>query len=272
MIKEDLVSIIMPTFNSERFVEESINSIINQTYTNWELIITDDNSSDNTRAILQKYSSEYKRIKMFLLYQNCGAGYCRNNSIKHACGRYIAFCDSDDRWTPDKLERQVTFMQEKKCCLCYSSYYTCDENSELTGVVIVPPKLTLKDLKHDNKIGCLTGIYDTTFFGKFYMPPIRKRQDWAMFLNIMKKCKVAYGITDKLAYYRIRTCSISRNKHELIKYKAEVYSNIFGYTKFKAYSYLYFLFIPSYLTKLVKNSYYSKKFLKEHNKNKKKKK
>ena len=114
-------------------------------------------------------------------------------------------------------------------------------------------------MKHDNKIGCLTGIYDTSFFGKFYMPPIRKRQDWAMFLNIMKKCEVAYGITDPLAYYRILNNSISRNKHTLLKYNAEVYSSIFGYSKFKAYSYLYFMFMPSYMLKQVKNKYYSKK-------------
>ena len=95
MLKEDLVSIIMPTYNSADFVEESIESILSQTYTNWELIITDDNSTDDTRLILQRYASEYKNIKYFFLYQNSGAGYCRNNSIKHAQGRYIAFCDSD---------------------------------------------------------------------------------------------------------------------------------------------------------------------------------
>jgi glycosyltransferase involved in cell wall biosynthesis len=269
MLKEDLVSIIMPTYNSADFVEESIESILSQTYTNWELIITDDNSTDDTRLILQRYASEYKNIKYFFLYQNSGAGYCRNNSIKHAQGRYIAFCDSDDRWVPEKLERQVKFMHEKKCCLCYSSYYTCDEESNLNGIVKVPPKLTLKSMKHDNKIGCLTGIYDTSFFGKFYMPPIRKRQDWAMFLNIMKKCEVAYGITDPLAYYRILNNSISRNKHTLLKYNAEVYSSIFGYSKFKAYSYLYFMFMPSYMLKQVKNKYYSRKFKRMYRKKKK---
>ncbi len=271
MIKEELVSIIMPTYNSEKFVEESIESILSQTYPNWELIITDDNSSDNTRAILQRYAAEHKKIKIFFLYQNSGAGYCRNNSIKHARGRYIAFCDSDDCWAPEKLERQLSFMQEKDCCLCYSSYYTCNEQSELTGVVKVPPTLTLKDMKHDNKIGCLTGIYDTTKFGKFYMPPIRKRQDWAMFLNILKKCKIAYGITDELAYYRILDNSISRSKHTLIKYNAEVYQSIFGYSKFKAYSYLYFCFMPSYLAKQMRIKYHSMKLLKKLGGKKKKK-
>ncbi len=270
MIKEDLVSIVMPTYNSAKFVEESIESIIHQTYPNWELIITDDNSSDETRSILQRYASEYKNIKIFLLYTNSGAGYCRNNSIKHAQGRYIAFCDSDDCWMPEKLERQLAFMHENDCCLCYSSYYTCNEQSEIIGVVKVPPKLTLRDMKHDNKIGCLTGIYDTTKFGKFYMPPIRKRQDWAMFLNILRKCEVAYGITDELAYYRILNSSISRNKHTLLKYNAEVYSSIFGYSKFKAYSYLYFCFLPSYFAKQLKNKYHSKKLLKRLRKKKKK--
>ena len=196
-----------------------------------------------------------------------GAGYCRNNSIKHAQGRYIAFCDSDDLWLPQKLERQMKFMHEKQCCLCYSSYFCCNEKSELTGVVKAPPTLTLKDMKHDNKIGCLTGMYDTSLYGKFYMPPIRKRQDWAMFLNILKKCKVAYGITDELATYRILDNSISRKKFTLLKYNAEVYRSIFGYSKIKAYSYLYIIFMPTYFIKQIKNSHHSKKLLRKMKKN-----
>ncbi len=264
MIKDDLVSIIMPTFNSAQHVEESIKSILAQTYTNWELIITDDNSTDDTRLILQRYASEHKRIKYFFLYKNSGAGYCRNNSIKHATGRYIAFCDSDDSWTPDKLERQLDLMEQKKCCLCYSAYYTCDEeDGSINGIVKVPEKLTLKDMKHDNKIGCLTGIYDSTWFGKFYMPTFRKRQDWGMFLKIMIKCEVAYGINEPLAYYRVNENSISSNKKSLVKYNAEVYKSIFGYSDLKAYCYLYFIFIPSYLTKKFKNWIASRKLMRE---------
>lgn len=261
MQKDELVSIIMPTYNSADHVEESIKSILAQTYENWELIITDDNSTDDTRLILQRYANEHKRIKYFFLYQNSGAGYCRNNSIKHARGRYIAFCDSDDCWKPEKLERQVRFLEEKKCCLCYSGYYTIDEKSEINGVVKVPPTLTFKQLKHDNKIGCLTAIYDTSRYGKFYMPPIRKRQDWAMFLSIMKKCRIAYGITDELAYYRILDNSISRNKSRLLKYNAEVYSSMFGYSKLKSWSYLYCVFMPHYMVKQMKNRRHSKRLM-----------
>lgn len=266
MIKEELVSIIMPTYNSADHVEESIKSILAQTYQNWELIITDDNSSDDTRLILQRYATEHKRIKCFYFYQNGGAGYCRNNSIKHSRGRYIAFCDSDDMWMPDKLERQVNFIQEKKCCLCYSGYYTVDEQSNINGVVKVPPTLTLKQLKHDNKIGCLTAIYDTSLYGKFYMPPLRKRQDWAMFLSILKKCKIAYGITEELAYYRILDNSISRKKSRLLKYNAEVYSSMFNYNKLKSWSYLYCVFMPHYMVKQMKIGYYSRKLMKERRK------
>jgi len=127
-------------------------------------------------------------------------------------------------------------------------------------------------MKRDNKIGCLTAIYDVQRLGrKFFMPSIRKRQDWAMFLNILKKCKIAYGITDELAYYRILDNSISRSKHTLIKYNAEVYQSIFGYSKFKAYSYLYFCFMPSYLAKQMRIKYHSMKLLKKLGGKKKKK-
>ena len=269
MQKGELVSIIMPTYNSADHVEESIKSILAQTYENWELIITDDNSTDDTRLILQRYANEHKRIKCFFFYQNGGAGYCRNNSIKHARGRYIAFCDSDDCWIPEKLERQVRFLEENKCCLCYSAYYTIDDKSEITGVVKVPKTLTFKQLKHDNKIGCLTAIYDTSFYGKFYMPPIRKRQDWAMFLSIMKKCHIAYGITDELAYYRILDNSISRNKSKLLKYNAEVYSSMFNYSKLKSWSYLYCVFMPHYMVKQMKNRRHSKRLLRKIGKGKK---
>lgn len=112
-MNEDLVSVIMPAFNSERYIVESIESILNQTYRNIELLITDDGSEDNTISIIKSYAQKDSRVKAFFLNGNTGAGSARNNSIKHAKGRYIAFCDSDDVWLPEKLEKQIRFMQEK---------------------------------------------------------------------------------------------------------------------------------------------------------------
>lgn len=240
----------MPCYNANKYIGKSIDSILNQNYRNLELLITDDNSNDEeTIRILKEYEQKDSRVKVFYLKENGGAGVARNNSIREAKGRYIAFCDSDDRWFPDKLEKQIAYMTKKKCSLCFSSYLCCDYTGKHKGIVIAPSKLTLSELKHDNKIGCLTAIYDTKPYGKFYMPTIRKRQDWALFLMIMKKCEVAYGMVEPLAYYRKTPESISRKKLTLLKYNAKVYQHVFGYSIPTSYLYLFLIFLPTYFIK-----------------------
>lgn len=253
-MKKDLVSIIMPSYNASKYIGASIDSILNQTYNNLELLISDDHSSDpETIELLKQYAEKDKRIRLFLLPKNNGPGYARNNSIKEAKGRYIAFCDSDDRWMPDKLEKQIAFIQKKQCCLSFSSYLICGANDEHKGIVIAPSVLTLTSLKHDNKIGCLTAIYDTQPYGKFYMPTIRKRQDWALFLTILQKCDKAYGMIEPLAIYRKAPEGISRKKFKLISYNAKVYQHVFGYSKILSYAYLFTIFMPAYFTKRIMN-------------------
>lgn len=251
---EDLVSVIMPTYNEGALLEESIKSILNQTYRNLELLITDDCSTDEkTLSILKKYKELDERVHVFFLKENCGSGYSRNVSIENAKGRYIAFCDGDDRWVPTKLERQIAFMREKNYPVTYSSYIICNNKGKEKGIVVAPKKITYSMLKHDNKIGCLTAVYDTKLLGKkYFMPLIRKRQDWALFLTMLKDCKVAYGIKSPLAYYRVRAGSLSKNKFSLIKYNASVYQKILGYSPVKSYFYLTFVFLPSYFTKVLK--------------------
>ena len=250
MIEEDKVSVIMPSYNTGKMICESIDSILSQTYNNIELLISDDHSSDaETIRILKEYALKDSRVKVFFLERNGGAGVARNNSIQQATGRYIAFCDSDDRWLPEKLERQIAFMKEKDCCLSFTSYFTCTYEGTINGKVIVPKTLSLLQEKRDNKIGCLTAIYDTSKYGKFYMPTIRKRQDWALFLNILKKCQLAYAIQEPLAIYRDVPGSISSNKLNLIQYNAKVYKVVFGYSNLKAYTYLAIFFLPTYLQK-----------------------
>lgn len=250
---KDLVSIIMPTYNSSRFVAESIESILRQSYSNFELLITDDVSTDNTFEILKSYAQKDNRIKIFRLDCNMGAGYARNKSIQEAKGRYIAFCDSDDTWMPNKLEKQIRFMQKNNYCFCFASYFTCNEEGNRQGIVIAPSSVSLTDTKRDDKIGFLTAIYDTTYHGKFYMPTLRKRQDWAFVLLILKKCKRAYAVKEPLACYRRAKGSISHNKFTLIKYNAKVYSTVFGYSVLHAYIYLFTLFLPAYTLKVIKN-------------------
>ena len=253
-MEQELVSVIMPTYNAAKYLRGSIESILNQTYSNWELLISDDASTNpETKEILEYYQKKDSRIKVFFLPRNLGPACTRNNSIAKAKGRYIAFCDSDDRWMPQKLERQIKFMQEKKCCLSYTSYLVCDEDDKECGIVIAPKHLTLTDLKRDNKIGCLTAIYDTTKHGKFLMPTIRKRQDWALFLIIMKECKEAFAIQEPLAYYRHRKKSISQNKTSLIKYNIKVYKDVFGYSQTKSTMYFLGVFMPTHMYKVITN-------------------
>lgn len=127
--------------------------------------------------------------------------------------RYIAFCDSDDRWIPEKLKIQINYMSEKKCALCCATYLICNSNYETTGINIPPRRITYNMIKRDNKIGCLTAIYDTKALGKkYYMPTIRKRQDWAMFIQILQQYKVCYAYTTPLAFYCVRKNSVSRKK------------------------------------------------------------
>ena len=139
---QHLVSIITPSYNCAKYIEETIQSIQAQTYTNWELLITDDCSTDESVDIIRNYSATDSRIKLFILKENSGAGVARNNSIKEARGRFIAFCDSDDRWYPNKLECQLAFIKENGCALSYASYDVCDELGHKTGHVNCLSKLT----------------------------------------------------------------------------------------------------------------------------------
>lgn len=264
-MQKALVSVIMPTFNASRFLADSIESILGQTYEELELLITDDGSTDAlTLQILKDFSQKDSRVKVEYLQGNSGSPYARNQSIQRAKGRYIAFCDSDDRWMPEKLERQIRFMTEKDCALCYSSYIVCDDNDEETGIFIAPERITFNMMKHDDKIGCLTAIYDAEKMGqKYYLPLMRKRNDWGLFLAILRDCRVSYGISEPLAWYRQRANSLSSNKLSLVAYNIQTYVAVLGYPRWKAVLYFFFIFLPTYYIKVLKRKRDSKKFLLE---------
>ena len=251
-MEQDLVSVIMPTFNEVQYLSESIERVLGQSYLNLELLITDDCSSNvEVRSMLLHYAEKDSRVRIFFLEKNMGPGYARNNSIAEAKGRFIAFCDSDDYWAKDKLEKQVAFMKECNACLSYTSYYMCDSEGMVHGMVRAPKKMTFSRLRRDNKIGCLTAMYDASICGKMFMPTLRKRQDWGLFLLILKKFGVAYGMKEPLAYYRKRKGSISMKKRELIKYNKQVYQKVLGYSKIKATLYFWMVFMPTYFSKKV---------------------
>lgn len=247
-----LVSIITPSYNSANFVVDTIEAILRQTYPHWELLITDDCSTDNSVEIIEEYTRKDLRIKLQKLEKNSGAGVCRNKSIEAARGRYIAFCDSDDVWMPQKLEKQLAFMEKKGCALSYSSYILMDEDRNEKGIMVCMRKIDFASMKRDDGIGCLTAMYDTEKVGKMYMSSIRKRQDWGLWLEILAKCKVAYGIKEPLAYYRIRSGSISNNKFALVKHNINVYRIILKFSTLKAYLFFLFVFMPTYLWKQLK--------------------
>ena len=221
-----LVSIITPCFNSEKYISQAIQSVISQTHENWELLLVDDCSSDETFAILLNFTSQDARIKAFKLDNNSGAGVARNFAIQQVQGNYIAFLDADDLWKPEKLEKQLNFMQTQNIPFTFSFYETIDETGNFRNEILTTPsKITYKQLYFCNWIGNLTGIYSVDFFGKIPISPIKKRQDWMLWLQIVKQIKTASPVLESLAYYRVREDSISASKWKLIKYNFKVYRN-----------------------------------------------
>lgn len=221
-----LVSIITPTYNSGNYLTETIESVLKQTCIDWELLIVDDCSVDNSKEIAKRYSLDDCRIKTIQLKQNSGAAIARNRAIEIARGRFIAFLDSDDMWLPHKLETQIKFMQENDVALCYSAYEKLYEDGSSAGTINVPDKVSYKDLLKVCSIGCLTAIYDNEKVGKVYMPLIRKRQDLGLWLRILKQVPYAYGINEVLAQYQLRDDSISANKKVAAQYTWRLYRDI----------------------------------------------
>lgn len=242
------VSIITPSYNSEKFISETIASIQKQTLQDWELIITDDCSTDSTVNIVKGLIEEDNRIKLYCLDSNMGAGAARNNSINKSKGRYIAFCDSDDQWKPSKLEKQVKFMKTHKLAFTYTSYEIINEDGKLIGKVSSPTNLSYQDMLRNNYVGCLTAIYDSKIIGKHLMSEIRRRQDWVLWLKIFKIIKQTKGMSEKLALYRDRSNSISSNKTQMIKYNWIVYNKELNFSKLKSF-FLMINFIFYYVKK-----------------------
>jgi len=205
-------------YNGERFVSQTIESVLNQSYTNWEMIVIDDGSKDKGPDIVNQYALNNDKIKLFS-QPNGGSAAARNNGIRRAKGQYIALLDADDTWNPDFLQKQLKLMKDKNALLVYSSHTRIDEhNNECLRPFIVPEKISYHDLLKTCYISCLTGVYDTSQFGKVYLKEDMKslRDDYVYWLEIMKKVKVAYGNKEIIANYRILSSSLSRNKRKVI--------------------------------------------------------
>ena len=233
-----LVSIITPMYNNEDVIKETIDSVSNQSYSNWELILVDDFSSDETVKTVQPLVLENSRIKLFQHSKNRGAAKARNFGTEMAKGSYIAFLDADDLWCSNKLELQLEAL--KRADVCFGSYELVDANTKPLKVKVKAIKsLSYKKLIKANYIGNLTGIYNSSKLGKIYTKDLKKRQDWLLWLEALKRSKMpAIGISDTIAYYRITEGSLSSNKVNLIKYNFDVYRNGLGFSFPKSLLYM----------------------------------
>lgn len=243
----DKVSIITPLYNSEKYISQTIKGILSQTYTNFELIIINDKSKDNSLNICKSFLDD--RIKIINLEKNVGVCVARNIGLDNACGKYIAFCDSDDVWHPTKLEKQIAFMKKMDAKISCTSYNRIDENNNIIGKVEVDKTITYTDMLKNNQVGCLTLIYDRDFFGKKNFKEISKNEDYLLWLELVKESKIIYGLDEKLANYRVLKNSRSSNKFKT------VYNRWIIYRKYENLGYLesiyYILFYI--FTALLKN-------------------
>lgn len=218
----------MPTYNCGRFISESIDSVLKQTVKDWEIVIVDDCSTDNTVEVLKPYLAAYPNIRYHCLEKNGGPAAARTEAIRMAKGRYVAFLDSDDLWSADKLEKQIAFMERTGAAFSCTAYEEMNEAGESLHVVCIPPEKTdyNKMLRLSNPIGNLTVMYDQQKLGKYAVPPIRKRNDFALWLRILKDEKYCQGMPEVLGRYRIRANSVSRNKASQVKYHWQLYHEI----------------------------------------------
>lgn len=227
-MQKGLVSIITPVYNAERFVHETIESVLAQTYANWEMILIDDGSKDKSAEVIQKYVLRDSRIRLFS-QKNGGSASARNNGIRRAEGQYIALLDADDLWDNNFLESQLTLMKENDATLVYASHRRIDEFSkECLGPFMVPEQVDYNSLLKTCSISCLTGLYNTEKFGKVFLREELKslRDDYVYWLEIIKKCKVAYGNKNVIASYRILSNSATSKKKKTIKPQFLVYYKI----------------------------------------------
>lgn len=220
-----MVSIITPVYNREEFIDECVQSILNQTFKDWELILIDDCSQDSSTTIINNYVKSDSRIKSYFFNENVGAGVARNKGIEISTNRFIAFLDSDDYWHKDKLELQVTYMIQNNIEFSYTNSYQLDKNDNVSKVLLPPKSVNSSSLIFNNYIKTPTAIYDTKRIGKIYMPNYRKRQDWGLWFNILQKTKKAYCLPKPLAYFRTSNDSLSNNKFQLIKENFNFYRN-----------------------------------------------
>lgn len=221
---EDLISIIMPAYNSEKYIEEAINSVLAQSYKNWELIVIDDGSLDDTRNIIIEYSQNDFRINLLSNEKNIGVSAARNKGIEFAKGEWIAFLDSDDRWTPYKLKKQIETAEKYNAEFIFTgSSYIDEEGKPYKGIFEVPEKVSYKKLRTQNIISCSSVLIKKKFLINNKMEGNDMHEDYAVWLRILRTGITAYGVNEPLLIYRIHRNSKSGNKIKTLKMTYRVF-------------------------------------------------
>ena len=221
---DGLVSIIMPSWNTERFLGDAIRCVLAQTYGNWELLIVDDCSEDRTEEVVREFSDP--RIRFYVMPEHGGAAEARNLGLREARGEWIAFLDSDDLWMPEKLEKQIAFMKENGYVLSYHDFGKMDEDGKPLGIRVSGPAVVdRKKMYRYDYIGQLTMMYSAAHFGLIQIRSVRKNNDYAIRLALYRKeGTVAYLLPEKLAMYRVRTVSLS---HDAFRRKFRSHYDLF---------------------------------------------
>lgn len=225
MNKTPLISIVMPAYNAEKYIEQAIDSVINQTYDNWELIVLDDGSSDNTKAIIVRKAEKDYRIHFYENAVNMGVSATRNRGVKVANGEWIAFLDSDDAWENEKLEKQVQFLNEHENAriIFTASSFINEENKKANYILHVPTQVGFKELLKQNVISCSSALVQKKYLEKYAMPGDKLHEDYTVWLKILEDGSQAYGIDEPLLIYRISSNSKSGNKINAAKMQMRVY-------------------------------------------------
>lgn len=221
------VSVVMPLYNTRRYLARAVGSVVNQTHTVWELLIIDDCSSDGSCELACRFSLIDSRIRVISMLRKSGPAFARNLGIEEASGDFIAFLDSDDLWEESKLEKQVAFMDGRGVAFSYTDYSRISESgSIIKRKLVLPSSISYRDLLKENKIGCLTAVYDVRRVGKVFMPLLDKRQDYALWLKLLRQVGRAYKVDGTLAKYRVRSGSVSSSLFLNVKYNWRVFRHV----------------------------------------------
>jgi teichuronic acid biosynthesis glycosyltransferase TuaG len=214
----------MPAYNAAKFIAAAMDSVIDQSFPDWELLITDDGSTDATRSIVCEYGAADARIRLFENRMGKGPAAARNNSMRQANGKYVAFLDADDQWKPEKLSRQIAFMEEKGGDFVYAGYDHIDVHGHFLKTIEVPESITYRALLRRNVIATATVLFRRSAFSCLEMPDFPRAQDFALWLKLLREIDCAYGIQDSLALYRATPNTGNRRKIYAVKYLYDIYT------------------------------------------------